>query len=1240
MRIRISRGSEDRRILLDDGAERAPDEDQFDFFVGGLVRRVRGEALAHIFSRYGRVTKAEPVKNYAFVNVDTTEERAKAAVAELSGSFQLENKLFVQFRKGSKYEHLNSQESPEGQGEGERRQGRPSVSDDGIVIVGEVGKGVRSAVTALEEVDPGEGGSRESYSIAPEDTPGASDGLMKSFLDSFAPKPSPSLSGAKEPSSADLKLIMATVQSAGASLAGGPVDEGPKAQRKFHVSGLNSRADNYDLKDLFGRYGLINRVDCKMTYGTYTRYGFVFIFCSEVAAVRCMCELDGHMVKGSKLKVSFMRGSYEDSKEFKEKWVKQIMQFSSPEHKAKVELELSSEPVPKMRLSEIGEGLSSLDMSLSLEPLHPSFTRQLSNPFADLYTDSCPAAAGSAFATLPEPCQAMGHQQPGGVASLHDVQGVIHSIQNKMVLLEFWADGVKGLAKLTPGQMYINGQQSLGFVIKSNAFHTWPKMVKDFLQIGRSVAMDLRRLTEKEMHEGKDRERTVLWTAPLLWQPGCKPAEADVTLTAESSATSVATAVVTKLLPTWGLLAHPQGDIVFRAEQVFWETAPLKAGSSIVADTDLEVGDRLAVHYRQSEPGEAAVAGAPLTSLSALLVWVVGSEVDPWVYHNPPTSDSITFLATSSTLARQLPGDAEAEQHNVAGEVEEVHLPAGGIIRLTQEAAAKLGVVGEGARVYFHRSRLHINGTKIQSDQRLDQELVLGDQVTVDMVSNRGGEGEEFVRCGAGWVALAVRCHTTVRGVQIANRLKQQVSCGGVVDNVLPQLGGGEEGGTVRARVVHLRSPADPRGAATAGVAVLDSGDFLGQRVEFDRSVCVAFGLPLARADLSHLFAQGEAVEVRLKPYNSYCVEKLWLGFLKGEGRDGVPDAAQHLLHHQWLQDKALAKEDFDMVVKGQSPGRLFLPLASHPVGGQVVEVREEGGLGVALSIRTTCGRLVTVDRAALYVFGRWMGRADISYCMHDEVVYLEVGPRYGGGEEGRAVLAWVGGEGDRPVYRGAATEPHLSDTTQAHLRLWLAGKNLDMSLFKAMVEGTLPSKKPAEKVAGEVVDQETLAQANILKKMKSQFGSEKMVTALMSMMQAPPAPPPPPTTPPGTPTSQARGYYSSGATTATYSSSPQPPSAHQPSARPQPYPAPQPPVARATYPAAQYTPQPLHLPVPYEYQPFPSSLLPHPSTSSLLPHPSSSSLLPHPSPSLPHPSWPQQPGSTYFLPGSHPYRK
>ena len=62
----------------------------------------------------------------------------------------------------------------------------------------------------------------------------------------------------------------------------------------------------------------------------------------------------------------------------------------------------------------------------------------------------------------------------------------------------------------------------------------------------------------------------------------------------------------------------------------------------------------------------------------------------------------------------------------------------------------------------------------------------------------------------------------------------------------------------VRGRVVYLAPPDDPLAPVTAGTAVIDTGEFLGQRVEFDRSVCFAYGFPLAKANLSHIIASGK----------------------------------------------------------------------------------------------------------------------------------------------------------------------------------------------------------------------------------------------------------------------------------------------------------------------------------------------------------------------------------------------
>ena len=62
------------------------------------------------------------------------------------------------------------------------------------------------------------------------------------------------------------------------------------------------------------------------------------------------------------------------------------------------------------------------------------------------------------------------------------------------------------------------------------------------------------------------------------------------------------------------------------------------------------------------------------------------------MYRSWPEVETVRFLANSSTLSRQLPSEAEADHFNIAGTIQELHLPAGGIIHLNTESAAQLGI--------------------------------------------------------------------------------------------------------------------------------------------------------------------------------------------------------------------------------------------------------------------------------------------------------------------------------------------------------------------------------------------------------------------------------------------------------------------------------------------------------------------------------------------------------------------
>ena len=72
------------------------------------------------------------------------------------------------------------------------------------------------------------------------------------------------------------------------------------------------------------------------------------------------------------------------------------------------------------------------------------------------------------------------------------------------------------------------------------------------------------------------------------------------------------------------------------------------------------------------------------------------------------------------------------------------------------------------------------------------------------------------------------------------------------------------------------------------------------------------------------------------------------------------------------------------MVVKGQFQHRLFLPLPSQQLSGRVVEITKARELGVSLTIKTSCGRMIQAGRAVVYAFGWWLGKADLASCMQD----------------------------------------------------------------------------------------------------------------------------------------------------------------------------------------------------------------------------------------------------------------
>ena len=445
-----------------------------------------------------------------------------------------------------------------------------------------------------------------------------------------------------------------------------------------------------------------------------------------------------------------------------------------------------------------------------------------------------------------------------------------------------------------------------------------------------------------------------------------------------------------------------------------------------------------------------------------------------------------------------------------------------------------------------------------------------GDRVSMDLIRNP--MEQPYIASEAGWVALTVRVHTVVRGKRIAEDMRGQV---GDTD-------------MVEARVVWLQPPVEATGPVISGMAVVDSGQFLGQRVEFDRGVTSAWGRSLNRADLGQLLSYGEKVRLRLKPYNSYCVDSL----VVCEAREGKRISLQ-----DWLEDKKITTSEFDQLLRGHTKPRRHLPLISQIVEGRVTSmVRDDQGLVTGVRLLTQCGREVSADRSLIYVYCHWMGKADLSYCLASgEPLFVILPPRYVTSVASAASLAWVGGPDHVPQYLGASATVSLTDTTSTHLKLWLQTKRVELGLFRTLVEGRLPSKRSIVEVVAKYQGlNATQAQAAILrdfKAMNMMFGTEKTVLSLVTLLRAEmetpkhevnipglsraPTPPPPGDSSPSTsmtshqsrselsshplltamPSSIASQlYYSSRSVTASYSSGPKPPISYVAPSKPQDY--------------------------------------------------------------------------------------
>ena len=546
-----------------------------------------------------------------------------------------------------------------------------------------------------------------------------------------------------------------------------------------------------DLKDIFSGFGKVLSCDRQSEEELHVS---VEVVSTQRQALKCIREVNEIKYKGSNLRVKFAEWEEEDTADFRGRHLLEFRRYPVdsvlPPDLKKPKSKMPSQAKKQHDSAQVPIGV--LPPSSSLGAFGAADTKALSSLLLNLQHQAFKnqqraAAAQSQVGPMKPPPT----QDPDSVTS---VEGEIRSVHAKIVIIQFHTGFSPQIAKCVPGQMYINGRRSLGFIIKNNQAHTWPTPVKRFLHEGARVLVDAKKLTVREITETAQlTEEHVTYSTTLLWK--AQRPEDVVSATTQSS--TVLKAVVERIHPKWGVAKHSmKGSIFFTLDSLYITS---KRDSLL---EHLVVGDLVAVNCKsvddyldmaEEAKGHSGFTGSTADlKYRALLVWQIEAEVDPYIVGNAKRTEDeedCDFLATSSTLTRQLPSEKEALDTGWPGVVDEVHAPAGGVILLDES----LGLDKTQRRVYFHRSRCNVNGVKLSSGTDISVEIVPGDSVTVDVLPNvkAGGDGEQppFVEQSTArdvfWVALSMHLNNRSRGTRIAKSLRMEVVRSSFVGGIL-----------------------------------------------------------------------------------------------------------------------------------------------------------------------------------------------------------------------------------------------------------------------------------------------------------------------------------------------------------------------------------------------------------------------------------------------------------------------
>ena len=360
-----------------------------------------------------------------------------------------------------------------------------------------------------------------------------------------------------------------------------------------------------DMETVVSQYGKIKEK------GWENSHVFIQLESSEKQAVKCVSETQGLPYKSEKVRIKFAENTPENELHKNDEYSIILRNYD------KVIIPNDPQPKEKKEIRKNRETISE-DRSLS-PPQKPKITIGPINSHALLDSNFIAAIAGS-----------------------------VYSASSKMILTNFNTMNGTRLARLKPGHMYINGRENLGHLIRDSKIQEWPDRIKQMLQIGSEVIMDVKRLSKEDEDEMFElTHERVYYDVCLLW----KSSKPDLVIKQNMPSFK---ATVVKLWPQWALLQpliHGGDQKLILMTKQNYHTPEIDEIKSLIKH--VEIGDTLAVLAKLTDYLPIAEKARALEffeeridniKYEANLAWHLATEIDPYNVINKKKGKNVFLI--------------------------------------------------------------------------------------------------------------------------------------------------------------------------------------------------------------------------------------------------------------------------------------------------------------------------------------------------------------------------------------------------------------------------------------------------------------------------------------------------------------------------------------------------------------------------------------------------------------------